>query len=73
MQLGGSLLLLLSIPAALLFHEILLLCMAIGLDCMLTFWGLYIAQSEWKSFFKKPLRLWLAKSYFLLDFLSGNE
>jgi hypothetical protein len=73
MQLTGSTILLLSIPAAFLFHEFSVLYIAITLEILLTALGLFLTQNNWQSFLIKPLKLWKAKGYFLLDFLSGNE
>lgn len=72
-QIAGSSLLLLAIPASLLFHEILILVIGLLLELLLTCFALYIAQIKLISHFKKPLWLWKAKCYFLLAYLSGSR
>jgi hypothetical protein len=69
----GTAMVLLSIPAALLFHEILVLLGAIALDSLITVFIFKSKVENWNFFIYKPLLLWKAKILFLLHSLAGNH
>jgi len=65
-------LVLLSIPASLLFHEILVLLFALLTDALLTLFVFKLNIENWTFFIFKPLMLWKAKLLLLLHSLAGN-
>lgn len=68
----GTTLVLLSIPASLLFHEILVLLGALFVDTLLTFYIFKLKVNNWRFFIYKPLLLWKAKLLLLLHSMAGN-
>jgi hypothetical protein len=65
-------LVLLSIPASLLFHEILILLGGLFVDTLLTFYIFKLNVENWTFFVYKPLLLWKAKMLLLLHTIAGN-
>jgi hypothetical protein len=69
----GTTLVLLSIPASLLFHEIFILLGGLFVDTLLTFYIFKLNVENWTFFVYKPLLLWKAKMLLLLHTIAGNH